>query len=169
MPSDAHRAGDTRGTSADAMVPQRKRADTAVQQDLAKWGTTLKRALTVALAGVLTFGVVYGFAASLNLTTESLGAANTTVAACQSGALTATYTSSYSATVPGYAVGTVTVTGLASTCYSKGYKITLSGAGSASLGEASGTTPSSGASFAATFSPAINAVSITGIGVVISG
>jgi len=129
----------------------------------------LKRALGVALAGVLTFGAVYGFAASLNLTTDSLGAADTAVAACQAGALSATYTSSYSASVPGYAVGTVTVTGLASTCYSKAYKITLSGAGNASLGEATGTTPASGTSFSATFSPALNAVSITGIGVVISG
>jgi hypothetical protein len=133
------------------------------------WGFTLKRALGLALAGLLTFGAVYGFAASLNLTTDSLGAANTTVAACQAGQLTATYTSSYSATVPGYAVGTVTVTGLASTCYSKAYKITLSGAGNVSLGEATGTTPGTGTSFAATFSPALNAASVTGIGVVISG
>jgi hypothetical protein len=61
------------------------------------------------------------------------------------------------------------VTGLAATCYSKAYKITLSGAGNASLGEATGTTPASGTSFAATFSPAISAVSVTGISVVISG
>ena len=146
------------------MVPHRKRISS-----ITKWGYFVKRALVLALAGMLTFGAVYGFAASLNLTTDSLGAADTTVAACQAGQLTATYTSAYSATVPGYAVGTVTVTGLASTCYSKAYKITLSGSGNASLGEATGTTPSSGTSFAATFSPAINAVSITGIGVVISG
>ena|SRR6476646_746847 len=134
-----------------------------------EWGYFVKRALVIALAGLLTFGAVYGFAASLNLTTDSLGAADTTVAACQAGQLTATYTSTYSATVPGYAVGTVTVTGLASTCYSKAYKITVSGAGNASLGEATGTTPAAGTSFAATFAPAINAASITGIGVVISG
>jgi hypothetical protein len=130
---------------------------------------SVKRALIIAVAGVLTFGAVYGFAASLNLTTDSLGAVDTSVAACQAGALTATYTSSYASTVPGYAVGTVTVNGLASTCYSKAYKITLSGAGNASLGEATGTTPASGTSFAATFSPAVNAASVTGIGVVISG
>ena len=129
----------------------------------------MKRALVLALAGVLTFGAVYGFAASLNLTTDSLGAANTTVAACQAGALTATYTSTYSAATPGYSVGTVTVTGLAATCYSKAYKITLSGAANASLGEATGTTPAAGTSFAATFSPAVNAASVTGISVVISG
>ena len=129
----------------------------------------MKRALVLALAGVLTFGAVYGFAASLNLTTDSLGAANTTVAACQAGAMNATYTSTYSASTPGYSVGTVTVTGLAATCYSKAYKITLSGAASASLGEATGTTPAAGTSFAATFSPAVNAASVTGISVVISG
>lgn len=129
----------------------------------------MKRVLIAVLAGTMTFGAVYGLAASLNLTTESLGAVNNTVAACQAGALNATYTSSYSTTVPGYAVGTVTVTGLASTCYSKAYKITLSGSGNASLGEATGTTPASGTTFAATFSPAVNAVSITGIAVVISG
>jgi hypothetical protein len=147
------------------MVPHRN----AIFQPRCKWGSFVKRALVLALAGVLTFGAVYGFAASLNLTTDSLGAANSTVAACQAGALTATYTSTYSATTPGYTVGTVTVTGLASTCYSKAYKITLSGAANASLGEATGTTPATGTSFAATFSPAISAVSVIGISVVISG
>ncbi len=129
----------------------------------------MKRILIAALAAVMTFGAVYGLAASLNLTTDSLGAADTTVAACQAGALTATYTTSYSASTPGYTVGTVTVTGLAATCYSKAYRITLSGAGDASLGEATGTTPASGSSFAATFSPAVDAAAVAGIAVVISG
>jgi hypothetical protein len=129
----------------------------------------MKRLAMVLSAGLLTFGTIYGFAASLNLNTESLGAAQTTVAACQAGALTATYSSSYSASTPGYSVGTVTVTGLTSSCYSDAYKITLSGASNVSLGEATGTTPASGTSFSATFSPVVNAASVTGIGVVISG
>jgi hypothetical protein len=129
----------------------------------------VKRLLIAVLASTIAFGAVYGLAASLNLTTESLGAADTTVAACQAGQLTATYSTSYSASVPGYAVGTVTVTGLAATCYSKTYRITLSGSGDTSLGEATGTTPASGTSFAATVSPAIDAAALTGIAVVISG
>ena len=129
----------------------------------------MKRALGAIVAGLLMFGAVYGLAASLNLTSDSLGSGTATVAACQSAALNATYTSTYSATAPGYTVGTVTITGLASTCYSKPYKITLSGAASASLGEATGTTPATGTSFAATFSPAVAATSVTGISVVISG
>lgn len=129
----------------------------------------MKRVMAAMFAAILTFGLVYGLAASLNLTTDSLGAATTTVAACQAGAMNATYSSSYSTSLPGYSVGTVTVTGLASTCYSKPYKITMAGAASASLGEATGTTPASGTSFSATFSPAVSAASITAVSVVISG
>src|SRR4051794_26826050 len=129
----------------------------------------MKRILSAIIAGAITFSVVYGLAASLNLTTDSLGAATTTVAACQSATLNATYTSTYSATAPGYTVGTVTITGLAATCYSKPYKVTLSGAAAASLGEATGTTPASGTSFSATFAPTVGAASITAINLVISG
>jgi hypothetical protein len=124
--------------------------------------------MAAVFAGLLTFGGVYGLAASLNLTTDTLGAAQTVVAACQAGALNATYTSTYAAGTPGYTVGTVTVTGLAVGCQSKAYKITLSGAANASLGEATGTT-GTGTSFAATFSPAVSAALVTGIAVVISG
>jgi hypothetical protein len=129
----------------------------------------MNRTVGAVLAGTMTFGLVLGMAASLNLTSDSLGSATTTVAACQAGALNATYTSSYSATAPGYTVGTVTITGLASTCYSKPYKVTLSGAAGASLGEATGTTPGSGTSITVTFSPAVGAASITAVNVVISG
>jgi hypothetical protein len=128
----------------------------------------MKRILAAILAGLFTFAGVYGLAASLNLTTDSLGSGTATVAACQAGALDATYTTTYSATAPGYTVGTVTVTGLASTCYGMAYRITLSGSGNTSLGEATGTTPSSGTSFSATFS-GVSAASVTGISVVISG
>ena len=129
----------------------------------------MKRVLLAALVAVLTFATVYGLAASLNLASDSLGAGTTTVASCQAGTLTATYTSTYTAATPGYTVGTVTVTGLAATCYSKAYRITLTGAGNASLGEATGTTPAAGTSFAATFSPVVSATSVTGVAVVISG
>ena len=125
--------------------------------------------LAVALAGGATvFGGVYGLAASLSLTSDSLGAGQAVVAACQSTALNATYTSTYSATVPGYQVTTVTLTGLTSTCYSKAYKITLSGASGTSLGEATGTAPASGTTIAATFT-GVSAASVTGVAAVISG
>lgn len=129
----------------------------------------MKRVLIILGAGVLTFVMVYGFAASLNLNSDTYGAANTSVAACQSGTLTATYTSTYSAALPGYTVATVTVTGMEAGCYSKPYKVTLSGVSDVSLGEATGTTPASGTSFQATFAPAVSAASVLGVSVVISG
>jgi hypothetical protein len=129
----------------------------------------MKRLFFILVAGALTFGTVYGFAASLSLNTDSLGAGRTVVAACQAGAMTATYTSSYSATTPGYTVGTVTVNGLTAACYNKAYKVTLANGSDVSLGEATGSTPSSGTSFAATFSPAVSAATVVAVSVVISG
>jgi hypothetical protein len=131
----------------------------------------MKRIVGAVLAGLMTFGLVAGMAASLNLTSDSLGSATTVVAACQAGAMNATYTSTYTAAAPGpgYTVGTVTITGLAATCYSKPYKVTLSTAAGASLGEATGTTPASGTTIVVTFSPVVSAASVTAINVVISG
>jgi hypothetical protein len=128
----------------------------------------VKRLFAAAIVAVVSFSAVYGLAASLNLSSDGLGAGTTSVAACQSGTLTATYSSSYSAATPGYAVGSVTVTGLAATCYSKAYRVTLYGSGGTSLGEATGTTPASGTSFSATFSPAVDASQVTGVAVILS-
>lgn len=128
----------------------------------------MKRLFAAAIIAVVSFSAVYGLAASLNLSSDGLGAGTASVAACQSGTLTATYSTSYSATTPGYAVGTVTVTGLAATCYSKAYRVTLYDSGGALLGEATGTTPASGTSFNATLSPAVDASQVTGVAVILS-
>ena len=127
-----------------------------------------KRYLLATLVAGLVFAVAYGFAAALSLTTTTLGAKTAAVAACQAGTLSAAYTPAYATAIPGYAPGTVTVSGLASTCYSLPYRITLSGAGGASLGEVTGTTPSSGTSFTAAFNTE-DASLVTNISLVISG
>ena len=127
-----------------------------------------RRMVVTAVGAATVFGGVYGLAASLGLTSDSLGAAQTVVAACQAAAMNATYTPAYTSSVPGYTVSTVTITGLANTCYNKAYRVTLSGASNTSLGEATGTTPATGTSFSVTFS-AVNAASITGVAVVVSG
>ena len=127
-----------------------------------------KVALIAGATGAVVFTGIYGFAASLNLTTSTLGAASTTVAACQAGTLTATYAPTYSATIPGYQAGVITIGGLTSTCYSMPYKITLSGAGGTSLGEVTGTTPNTGTSFNTTAETS-SAASVTAINLVING
>jgi hypothetical protein len=128
----------------------------------------MKKRLAIRLVIIATvFATVFGLADTLNLTAGSLGAAESVIAACQSTALTTAFTSSYSATQPGYQVTTVTISGMATTCQSRPFRITLSGAAGASLGEATGTTPATGTTFAGTFT--VNAASVTGIAVVISG
>ena len=62
----------------------------------------MKRALTAAAIGLVVFSGVYGFAASLSVTSDSLGAGSSAVAACQAAALNVTYAPSYQSAMPGY-------------------------------------------------------------------
>ena len=129
----------------------------------------MKKQLIGALVGGATiFGGVYGLAASLSLTSDSLGAGQAVVAACQATAMNATYSSTYSSSTPGYNATTVTITGLTSSCYSKAYKVTVSDASNASLAESTGTTPSSGSTIVVTLTND-SAASVGGVAVVISG
>ena len=132
----------------------------------------MKRALIAVAVAVAVFGGIYGLAASLDVTSSTLGAGTTAVAACQAGTINVTYTPTYSATATaGYRATTVTLNGLdtaGSACGSKSYKVTLTGAADASLGEATGTTPSTGTTAALTFTN-VSAAAVTGVHVTIYG
>jgi hypothetical protein len=127
----------------------------------------IKRLLVPAVGGVVVFGVVTGFAASLTLNSKSVGAGNATVASCNASA-SISYNTSYSATIPGYKVGTTPFT-TAAGCASMAYRVTLSGAANASLGEITGTTDASGNGTPDFSASNIAASSVTGVSVVISG
>src|ERR1700694_1322643 len=99
-----------------------------------------KVAIRVALVAAI-FGGVFGLADALNLTTQTLGAADTVVAACQSATFNATWAPTYLAGQPGYQETSVLITGITAPCESKAFKVTLAGAGGSSLGEITGTTP----------------------------
>ncbi len=134
----------------------------------------MKRTLTAIFAGILVFATVYGFAASLTVTSASLGAGTTAVAACQSTALNATYTPTYQSGLPGYESTTVTVNGLDETapkCGGKAIRVTLTGPGASnvSLGEQTATLATGvGTTQAFTFT-GVKAADVTGLHVVISG
>lgn len=135
----------------------------------------MKRLLLALGIAAVVFGGVYGLAASLNVNTQTLGAGNSAVAACQATTLTVSYATAYDSTIPGYEMSTITVNGLDTTsgtnCASKAYKMTLTGASNASLTEITGTTPASGTSFASSSLTASNilAANVTGIHVTITG
>ena len=133
----------------------------------------MKRAL-IALAGAaVIFGGVYGLAASLGVSSSSLGAGSSVVAACQTATATVSSDPTYSAVATaGYRATTVTIGSLdesAGACGGKSMRVTLTGASNASLGEATGTIPpGSGTTASVTFS-GVNASDVTGVHVVITG
>ena len=127
----------------------------------------MKRYLVPVIAGVTVFGAVTAFAATLNVSSQSLGSGNATVASCNTSAAV-TYTTAYTATIPGYKVATAPVT-TAVACATKAYKVTLTGAANASLAEITGSLDASG-NAAPDFSASnISAALVTGVSVVISG
>ena len=78
-----------------------------------------KKTLFAFVLALTIFGAVYGFAATLNLSTNQLSAGNATVASCQATTPVASYAVAYDSTLGGYKVGTVTVTSLDAACATK--------------------------------------------------
>lgn len=133
-------------------------------------GVDVKRLIGAIAVGAGVFSMVFGFAASLSVTSDKLGAGTSVVASCQAGALNVQYNGpAYSATVPGYSSGTATISGLTAPCESLPYRVTLYGTGGTSLGEATGTTPAVLGNFTtAAFSATVNDNLVTGVALVIS-
>jgi len=119
------------------------------------------------VVGVVTFGAVTAFAATLSVTSKSLGAGNQTVASCNAGAVVS-YTTSYSSTVPGYIVATAPIT-TAAGCSGMSFRVTLTGSGNSSLGEQTGTLDGAGAGTATFTSLNVSAALVTGVSVAITG
>jgi hypothetical protein len=119
------------------------------------------------VVGVVVFGAVTAFAATLTVNTKSLGAGNAGVSSCNASA-SVTYSTSYSATLPGYKVTTAPVTSAAA-CASMAFKVTLTGASNASLGEVTGTLDASGNASPDFSSSNVAASGVTGVSVVITG
>ena len=125
-----------------------------------------KRYVAPAIAGVVVFGAVTAFAAGFTVTSNTVVSGNATVNACNATA-SASYTTSWDATVPGYVVATAPITTGAG-CGTMSYKVSLTGTGGAALAEQTGSLVAGSASpsFAAS---KILASNVTGISVTITG
>jgi hypothetical protein len=119
------------------------------------------------VVGVVVFGSVTAFAASLSVTSTKLGAGSATVNTCNASAAVS-YTTAYLASIPGYKVATAPVT-TAVGCASMGYKVTLTGAANASLGEITGSLDASGNASPDFSASNISAALVTGVSVAITG
>jgi hypothetical protein len=130
--------------------------------------TRTKKILFAAVVSSVIFAGVYGFAASLGLTSSGLGAGSAVVAACGTGT-NAAYSTTYSASIPGYSVSQVNLSAIPAACLSKSYKIQLTGASGVAVGsEMSGTLPASGTTATIATSGTPDASLVTGVSVVIS-
>ena len=124
------------------------------------------RYVVPAVVGVVVFGAVTAFAASLSVSSNSLGAGNATVQSCNS---TASVTYNTAPTAGVYKVTTAPVT-TAAACAGMSYRVTLTGAGSATLGEVTGTLDATTGGALPDFTSAnVNASAVQGVSVVITG
>ncbi|HWC33457.1 MAG TPA: hypothetical protein VG650_01400 [Mycobacteriales bacterium] len=127
----------------------------------------MKKFLIPIGAGVIVFGGVTAFAASLSVNTSSLGAGNATVSSCNASAAV-TYNTTPTTSAKTYKVTTAPVTSSAA-CASMGYQVTLLGASNASLGQVTGSLDTNGAASPDFSSQNIAAQDVVGIAVVITG
>src|SRR5215472_2428822 len=130
--------------------------------------TRRTKMVLAAVAAILVFACTYGFAASLGLTSSGLGAGSAVVASCGTG-INAAYSTTYSASIPGYSVSQVNLSAIPAACLSKSFKIQLTGASGVAVGsEMSGTLPASGTTATIATSGTPDASLVTGVSVVIS-
>jgi hypothetical protein len=127
----------------------------------------VKRYLVPIMAGLGVFGVATAFAASMTVGGTTLGAGSGTVSACNASA-SVTYNTTYASTIPGYKVTTAPVT-TAAACANKAFKVTLSGSSGTSLGEVTGTLDASGNASPDFSASNVNAASVIGVSVVVTG
>jgi hypothetical protein len=123
----------------------------------------------------IAFTTVFAFAASLTVGSETLGAGNTTVAACDTDGVDATYATTYDTTL-GYKVTSVTLANVGvdagltnGACAGKAVKVQLTGTGNSALEEKTATLANPGTGSATLTGFNTSASSVTGIHVVISG
>ncbi|MDQ1684229.1 MAG: hypothetical protein QOC82_966 [Frankiaceae bacterium] len=130
----------------------------------------MKKFLLPIGAGVVVFGGVTAFAATLNVNSTSLASGNATVSSCNSAAAV-TYATTPTTNAKTYDVTTASVTtsGTGSGCASMAYKVTLLGANNASLGEKTGTLDASGAGSVDFTALTVPASDVVGVAVVITG
>ena len=131
------------------------------------------RRLALALiVTAVTFSIIYGVAASLNVTANTLGSGTGSVTSCDTNGVATAYATAYEAAVAGYEVTTVSVTGVATPgCDGKSMKVTLIGAADASLAEQTVTlaTPAADPTTVDFTSDNVLASGVVKVAVVISG
>lgn len=133
-------------------------------------GALRKKSILAIVIGLFVFSSAYAFAATLGVTSNSLGAGNASVTSCAA-TVTAAYTTAYDSTIPGYRVSGVNLNNLTA-CSGKAITVDLTGASNASLTQVTYTVTSTDATAGnktITVGGSINAGSVTGVSVALAG
>ena len=129
-----------------------------------------KRVLLAMLAGLMVFAGVFALAASLGgITSDKVGADNTTVASCDTDGVSTSYATAWDATDKRYEVTSVTVSGVNDACDGQTLNVSLTDSTGAQIGSGSLSIPTSAATaHTVTMTTAPSAKLTEGIHVLIS-
>ncbi|HUG48291.1 MAG TPA: hypothetical protein VMP67_07735 [Candidatus Limnocylindria bacterium] len=96
-----------------------------------------KERITIsAIVAIAVFSIIYAVAASLNVSAGTLGAGSSDVTSCDSDGVATTFATTFSSSLGGYKVTTVSVTGVDTpACDGRTLKVTLFDAADQALGE----------------------------------
>ena len=133
-------------------------------------GSLKKKGILAVVVGALVFSSAYAFAATLGVTSNSLGAGNASVASCAA-TVTAAYTTAYDSTIPGYRVSGVNLNNLTA-CSGKVITVDLTNLGNTSISQVTGTVTALEATAGnktIAVAGSINAGLVAGISVAIAG
>jgi hypothetical protein len=100
-----------------------------------------KRLFISALVLLTVFVSVFGFAATLGVSPNDLGAGNSAVGSCDTNGVSTSYANAWDATDKRYEVSSVTINGIADTCDGKNLKAALTDASNDLLGDGSVVVP----------------------------
>jgi len=124
------------------------------------------------IVAIAVFSIIYAVAASLNVTAGTLGAGSSDVTSCDGDGVATTYATSFSTSLGGYQVTTVSVAGIATPgCDGRTIKVTLFDSADQSLGEQTVTlaTPAANPTTLDFSSQDVLASDVAKVAVVISG
>jgi hypothetical protein len=139
-------------------------------QRVKRKGLQMKRMIAISIAALAVFGAVYAFAAGLGgITTNEVGAENTTVSGCDTNGVSVAYTTGWDATDKRYEISSVTVSGVADTCDGDTLRESVTDSTGNQLGTGSLTIPTDAStSHAVSLSTAASAKDTVGVHVVVS-
>jgi hypothetical protein len=149
-----------------------RKEKTTIMKRLKRLSPVKRFAVALAISAIV-FGAVFAVAASLGVTSDTLGAGGASVVSCDTDGVTTSYAVGYDSSIPGYKVSSVTVNGIDGTaCNGKTMRVTLTGTSNASLAERTATLGSGSSQdfdFSAGAGSPVSAAAVLGVRAVISG